>query len=50
MPYDIKKKKGGYVVIKKRGGKVMAGKSQPLTLEAARGYVYHAGHADEGKK
>jgi len=42
MPYTLKKVKGGYKVIKKSTGKVVAGKVKPLTLKGAKGYMYHA--------
>ena len=46
MPYKVKKVKGGYKVLRADTGKVVAGKTKPLTLKGAKGYMYHAGKAD----
>ena len=42
MPYSIKKVKGGYKVIKKDTGAIVAGKKKPLSMAGAKGYIYHA--------
>jgi len=52
MPYKIREhpKGGGYQVIKKTNGKVVAGKDKPLTHDGARGYIWHAENSEKGKK
>lgn len=46
MPYTVKKRKGGYAVVKKSTGKTVA---RPKNMRGVRGYIWHAEHADAAK-
>lgn len=47
MPYDVRKTKRGYEIIRKADGKVVA---RPNTIIGVKGYIWHAEHADRSKK